>query len=1740
MNKAQNRPTLHKVLSMILALVMVLSLLPMSGFTAYDAQTTAETNTDDSFYRIVHLDCGREYFSAAWIKALINEMAAAGYNQLQLAFGNGGFRFYLDDLAVGDYTSEQVKNALEAGNTDYNTNGDNGNGTTDSEWIAYNPSTNALTQGEMTDIISYAKTKGVEIVPMLNTPGHMHALIAAMSELGISGTLASKVGCLNLSNEDAVSFTKALVEKYAAYFAQQDCKFFNLATDEYSSFDSTFYSYADSLVDIVVSNEMTPRVFNDAIKNNSNKIKSDSTYPTQVCYWYPKSSVSASMIENLGYSMINTNHDYYYVSTNEAWNLNSEGYTFVGTYNESSWINKAKVFSNESFNNGKGGSTNVTDPVGSMFCIWCNTPGKNTETEIAQQIRMILRVIGARMQDSNSYSASSVLVDGGFNTDGTIYTASTDGGSTGGDTGDTTNVTEKTIKVSKNGTSSVNVSGTVGEEGTTYNVGDGTYATYTVKHNAAGTGDPELVSSITSGEAYLIGNGSQWLVLNGSTVSSTNDPTQATKWTIESSGSGYTIKRDSYYLVKTGSGNSTKLDTSSSSYTWSWSESDGFYAKGQQNSYYLTYNSGWTLKKNSSGGSQPYTEGSPAEATTTITFTGVAVTPENTPAEVTIGNVKYKIIVTEEDLSNVALPINIWITNTGVMPKGWSNGSPAEFSAVNDGSNSDGNLRSIYTLKASYDGVYSKDGIKLSSILPTDSSGAMSGTAKSWDGNTYDVVYWKNSYNTAAQRQSTGGWTNFSHQGTDFEYIRYWGGTWAYSVDGKDWTSIEDIGAASADTTKNQVNIWYRQVTEVTTEVTTEIVDWGPISYSKGQCLLDFAVQYETGERTPTSFPRSGKTIGFDCPTSGDSVANGYVTEEGSYYYRTVYGIAGIETADYEVYMITVTPSSDTKSTYINKNSTPSSYTYSGTEKIAWAVTEADAENSKLTTTTDVTYGGEPFLEKVNIYQYQGLLVTYYVRAKVTEDSLTVNYFKTTNKDTAQEANEQIYTYNIAVKTGTYFGDVKLPETKIDGKTCLTNGRITNKQDVYQYVSSDLTTMSAVSAQYRYSDYDCYKVEVSADYKTVNIYYTFNSEKVFVVDFGLPVVLKPSDFNANLGGEEVTITGVEIGAATTYAKISVDDSTHYITYTLTKAISGEDTFSVKFTGTIPNDDGVIQTGDVTYTVTIIPASTVYYEDSFAKFENGSAEWKIVEDSIAQTSTTQALEALGDKENVYGYDEAYSTSTLYSLGSAHKVTVSAAMAKDTSVVWPSATFTFKGTGFDIISLTDNTSGIISVKVYKLNDDGTETQVKGTLVNNYYGYKYENGQWVVYKEAGANPLYQIPAIKISGLDYATYRVDIKVSYASYGDMDQDGSYTFVLDAIRVYDPMGKDYDYSTDGEKSPSYVEIRKVILDTANLDDDSIESTGVVFIDGKTENVVASDYANYGPNHEAYLANSQAIAFRLVASAQPTSVQLGAKLANGTAGGQLTLTNAKIKLGVSESNTLSLNTSTDMYYELTDLNWTQDGDVWKSNVITLTNNGEEGSIISLTNLKFIGATYVDTTAEVQAASEGVALLSLAASPAMVNEAVLAVSNVLYVDPEPTPDPEPSPDPEPTPDPEPEVKTFEPETFKVSLNKDSIREGQKATLTVKASAEVEAITVNGETYDEYQTRLERSGWKWWSADRTEYHVFTVTLTPTETTDYEVIAVDAEGAVSEAETVTLTVKAAQSNWWEDMWNGFFGKWF
>ena len=1717
--------------------------------------------SSSGFYRIVHLDCGREYFTKQWIIALINEMSAAGYNQLQLAFGNGGFRFCLDDMAVSGYTSEQVKNAIEAGNEHYNTYGDDENGPNNTEWIEYKPSVNALTESEMNEIISHAQAKGIEIVPMFNTPGHMHALLAAMQELGMSD-VSVKNGCMNLSNTSAVSFTKELIEKYVEYFKNNGCDYFHFATDEYSSFNTAFYSYANSLVDIAVAHKVTPRVFNDSFQTNgSTYIKKNSNYPTQVCYWYNgNGSVSANVVNNAGYSLINTNHDYYYVSTNEYWNLHREGYTFVGDYNESTWIKKAEDFSNTVFH-----GTNINSPAGSMFCIWCNTPGKNTETEIAEQIRMILRVLGARMQNSYSYSDSSVIVEGGFNKDGTI-----NGGTPTEPKPDTTikddnghdsifeiiinallriflpkgttatwTVTEGTdvvelvadgaaaaqtrsaepaaaaetaaitgnavqVRALKAGTATITATLDDGTAVTaTVTVKDNTKETITVtvggtkevsiEGNHAGiyTTDKPEIATVTAEYAPTAGGTyyDKAALAAGTFYISAKDKDTAPTVTVT-----FEDAENGKYYIKRNSDGKYIYPNASYSYLYGWTYSLG--TVDNKNSaqtviitaqngdvvisrnvsdWYTTTTSYLTLSGSSfgaRGSSQTlyiYTQRTEeAKDQTKLTFTGHKVGTTT----VKIAGVEYTINVAAEDLSNVTLPVNLWITNTGVVPTGWSDGTPSEFTY----SDKAGNRRSIYTLKANYQGVYGENGIALNSILP-----AMSGKATSWDNKTYDVVYWKSAYHTAENRQSTDGWTNNSHLGTEFTYIRYWDGSWAYSVDGSTWATIENVGAEAADTTKNQVNLWYRQKTEITTEVETQIVDWGPVSYSANQCLLDFAVKYESGERVPNSFPVTGKTMGFDCPTNQTvPLGNGYVVKDtDGTYYRTVYGIAGVETADYEVYMITVTPSSDTHTTYINRGSTLTSYTYGGTEKIAWAKTEEDAKKSGLQLVSNPEYGGEPFLESVKIYQYQGLLVTYYVRAKATESALKVHYI-------IEATNEEFYNYSIAVNANTTFNEGFGLGQSVNE---LVNNTVINKNNIEQTVYADLSKIPEIDARYRYSEYTCTKVELKNENKEVYLYYKFERTKTFVIDFGLQLkitvkgLLSETEYADN---ENVTVKSIELEDVSPFATVSVDNDKNII-YKLNKMISDKDTFSAQYVFGKANDPSYV--GDsIKYTFNIIPATTVYYEDSFVDFyDAGSSAKKIAftktdandemgvwyVEGDANTTAEQALSKLGDKA-IYGYDPAaYNNSTTFSMGSAKKVTVNDASG------YAQAKFTFKGTGFDVISLTNSDSGAITVEV--LNQEGKTAKANGKdafyLVNNYYGYKQEGGQWVVDPTA-TNTLYQIPVMKVSGLDYGTYTAVITVDYAKFFDKTNDNKYSFWLDAIRIYDPMGVDNEtYMKDNEGFPQYIKLRDAVKAGAT------EANALLFIDG-AENATISEYKNFGPNNEVYLATGQAISFKLAGDLNKiASVQIGAKAPNGNAA----------TLVVNNGEPKEIATATEMYYDITEA-------AKNGGQVTIANN--TGNILSLTNLKI---TYSAKGGSV----------SLAAMNAEEQTSAVMMVRAMFAPPAPT--------------------VFEPETFTVSLkNYKDVYVREYIKVTVTTSDDVKYITVGDKKISRYDDErvwggfrkgFVKTGKRIWS--------YYVSFNTAGQQVISVVAYDADGLASEAVENTVNIKPRSA------WRGKKSEW-
>lgn len=1556
-----------------------------------EAVQAAETQAaDSSFMKIFHLDCGRKYFTKDWILALINEISAAGYTHLQLAIGNDGMRFLLDDmsLTVGDktYSSEDVAAAIHAGNEKY-----------------HDFDVDELTQKEMDEIIARAQEKNIEIIPLVNTPGHMDAILAAATSLtGSDCAYSRSARTIDVTNSTAVAFTQAFVQKYVDYFASKGCKYFNIGADEYANDKYTggsmgfgnlqlsgkygyFIKYVNELATMVKSADMKPVAFNDGIEfygvTSANvgstlyKFDKDIIVSYWSAGWSGYEPQSAANLVSNGFKVINTTGDFYYV-LGKGDNFDA-GYSYA-----SNWSNTRVC----------GTSLNAESVVGATFCVWCDYPGAETEQEIAQKIRLPLRAMAQRMKGESVVLDENKLVSGGFKADGTINAATVSDEATGvsvtapGLTGikaEQTKVGEEldgkkvagawNIELTtENGsyTDSATVSIPVGKEWLSYKLTGGVLES----DGTTVTSDPN--SKVENGVLTFTAPHFSTVVVLAEEKQVPITVTVGGTETVTVDGEVSSAYTDDFVTVKTETKNMTATpyyeraalgagtfyisdeanDTAPTTKITITANGDGtYYLKNSNNRYiypngtYSWFSSSWSYEAQTSTNPQAVTissneDGSiivsrdvsnywgektvylcfyggdlsgtaistslylyntelvtpPASKQTTISFTG----KKAGTTRVKIGDVLYIITVSPEDLDNVSpLKIEFWITNKHVY----------------DGTTYSPSLPTSKDIAAA--NVHFEEGVLLESLVPA--------TGVNSDSNP--MVFWKSTRLASDNKQTTGSGVDKTRSGSDFTYIRYWNGSWSYSADGVNWVNAE---------TGDQFVAYYLQKTEVTKEVETQVVDWGPqrdnwssLNYlGTKYVLMDYAVKYESGEQVPSTFP-TADTLAFHCDTS---------TTKNNVYYREIGMIRAKETDEYEVYMITLTPTSDTPTDTL-KGSTAAgnnSYEYKGTETVVWADTQEDLDASGLGTYTSIsgafTYsiGGEPIVPGVEIYRKQAMKVTYYVRAKVTEDSLTVHYIDKT-------ANQEFYSYNIAVAQGTYF-NANIGLNKDAWKGPLVNGEVTNLKGNIQTVSADLSTLPALSAQYRYSDYTCVEVTRSTGNtetgtpagKEVYLYYTFNNKHTFVVDFGVPLKIKATDIGVTVPeGDsywtEATCTGAVYGET----KIANGEG---LTYTATKPMLGIETLNVTLaTGTGEDDKA-------THTIYLVPATTVYYEQNVATYSDG---WSLNGTAIAADKYQQTQPGRTQGYNNFGFDQYYEQNQQGADGS----------VMYTTKPGESAQLTFKGTGMELYLRTQNANNTT-----KPSDEAAQdvTDHSYMLVQVYAGDTADANSLKRMSFVDVNNLfveskngygYNTPCWTVDGMTYGTYTVVVRyVKGTTYG---------LAIDGFRVTNTLNPS-DATTNGfyadvyEANMQTSEIRNMVLAQANVyaladnwykvgsevidavfdKEDAARISGAVLIKknynestGGTEVTVDKDLVNIGPKNEIYLNQGEAVVMQLTGSYD--SVQVGMRSLTGDA--------VTYKINTEEK---TMNSTVDMYYKVVPV----EGKLVIQNV--------SGGILALTRLK----------------------------------------------------------------------------------------------------------------------------------------------------------------------------------------------
>lgn len=1590
--------------------------------------------------------------------------------------GNDGLRFLLDDMSLTvngtTYSSEQVSAAIHAGNEKY-----------------HNFDVDELTQSEMDEIIAYAASKGMGVIPCVNTPGHMDAILSAATALtGKDCSYSGSARTIDVTNATAVAFTQALLKKYVSYFAGKGCEYFNMGADEYANdiftsgsmgfgnLQSTgkysyYVTYVNAVAKMVKDAKMTPMAFNDGIYFNSNT--SSGTFDTDIliCYWSNGwSSYTPMPAANLaakGFKLINTHGDYYWVLGKSDWQCSPE---------------KASGFNYKTF---QGGTIN--DPTGSMFCIWCDYPGVGTDTSVVNNTAATIAAFGAALPKVKPVEGVKNVT----RTDDTTGVSVTAPGLTG-------------LSVKKAAAPSIDTAaeGKVLAYDVTPTTESGNYAeAASVSFKTPSGWDTSRVrgfvvntdGTVTDGLTGVVENGSFTFTAPHFSVMgiyqlSADAPTDinvavggtvtVTVKDVNLSGIYHTENESIATVTVTGQDETTKPHYTEATVSYSklagsntkWTKTDYFYeVDGNYHPVYAYYSNyryyyyGYSTTGSNNNVTQvgyswygyasvtgiyEQTGTETVPASSTITFTGKSVGD----TFVVIGDVKYNIHVTEKApdnaLTDASINLEYWITNNEVY----------------DGKTTSANhTRTINSANAP-----TPEGVALADLAPNPAY---------YSNGTVTVYYWQTVRLDATHKQTTASGVDQTARGTTLTHVRYHSDAWQYKTADGVWHYFEK---------GDQLVAYYLQKTEVTKEIDTYVKDWGygtgdttpNTSSGYGQVALTVAVVYPDGTVSPTEGEMYSKSTTIFNYWDG----------------RDIGIVAPVNNSNYNISKITVTDGTRTDNT--------SDIVWYNSDTIEWNKTPnaAGKEWYDETEVWNKSSGTTPMVNGKNSNitwsaKNTAKLVLIYLEPIEKETNLNVQYIDLNANNNVFHSYQIVMTYNQGYPEPTFTDKLMLNNTVIGDKGPWNGSKagdenylsddayVLNAAGTEQKFKKDITTIPGINGIYASGLYQYARADISKDGKTLRLYYDLNQAagKTFVVDFGLPVQIPFSDFRiTNPSGIKVSFDEKNPNVTKrqgNYGNGEIDMVNRIVTYTLTKTLDAKVAVPIYVTDT--------QGKKLVQNVYIIPASNVYYEDSLAAFTSGTgaakdAKWSIVDnngnETTEGTAPTQALQQLGDKA-IYGNDDAYNSSSKLSMGTAHKVTVTAAMLeayngdnKD-NFAWPTAQFTFKGTGFDIISLTDNTSGAIMVTVEGVTDT---TYKKNFLVNNYYGYKYDkiSGEWGTVASGDSNAIYQIPVMKVNGIPYGEYKVTIGVLYNSLFDKTGNSTYSFWLDAVRIYDPMGEYAGYTQDNEGYPQYIKLHdEVVKGTATPNGNAL------FIDG-AEKATVEQYTNLGPNNEVYLMKGQAITFKLTGTdvGKIASVQIGAKAPKGA-----------VELKVNGNEVVgNLSTATEMYYDITTL-------VTNDNNYQVTITNVTGNILSLTNLKI---TYSEKGS-----------VSLGTLNTQEQESAVSLVRALFTAP---------------------VATFSPETFEADWGR-AVRAGKRATLTVKTSADVESITVDGQAITSYTTRTQRTGWGWWSPKVT-YHVFTYTITaPAQTTDYAVCAVNAEGTASEAVTATLTVKPTTWwNWW------------
>ena len=329
--------------------------------------------------RSFHLDCARKFFTKDWIISLIKDLSWQKYNSIQLHFSeNEGFRLQSDTLEAID--------GFQYVNNQY------------------------LTKQDMLEIIQVANEYHIEVIPSLDSPGHLGAVLRYLpsdySCASLFPTDGRRAQCFNIfTNDEARGFLIDLMTEFIDFFSEAGCKRFNIGGDEFlekfSNFSNEQYvqimEYFNEVSAIAKSKGMTPRTWNDGVMyGNYTGYKLDPDI--EICYWAaPQNCASIEKFVQNGNKVINFSDIYMYYVLSSWWLQNAcpEGDRIYREWNPGKFSTLQggvpQTYKKPYANFVRGGS----------YAVWCDVPGYMTQDSVANNIFYRTRATAYKMWNTS-------------------------------------------------------------------------------------------------------------------------------------------------------------------------------------------------------------------------------------------------------------------------------------------------------------------------------------------------------------------------------------------------------------------------------------------------------------------------------------------------------------------------------------------------------------------------------------------------------------------------------------------------------------------------------------------------------------------------------------------------------------------------------------------------------------------------------------------------------------------------------------------------------------------------------------------------------------------------------------------------------------------------------------------------------------------------------------------------------------------------------------------------------------------------------------------------------------------------------------------------------------------------------------------------------------------------------------------------------------------------------------------